>query len=897
MVALTPLALVERTFLFTDLERSTRLWEEQPEVMKDAVLAHFALIEAAVDGAGGHVFNHTGDGLVAAFVEPQAALDAAAVAQRSIAAAPATPLGSLHSRMGIHTGDCYEYVDRFSGRALNRCARLNAVGHARQVLVSGTTAAAVESESLGQLRLHYLGEFELRDLSQPERVYQLVGEGLQAEFPDLRTRGTLTSRLPRELDTFVGRVADVTALTRLLRATDSSVVTLTGEAGVGKTRLARRAAAACAPGFRDGAHWLDVASSPGQRLVAELAGMLGSPMPADVASAVRELASAVATQQLLLVLDNCESDLDAVRGLVGALIDRGPDVRVLATSRIPLDLPGERVHLVDPLPVEPDRGRALSAAGELFVDRASSLPEARELSADERRTVGDICAALGGLPLAIEQAAASLEFQSLRQLLDAVQSEDLANAAGFERVMASIDRTAGLLTADEARLLGDLSVFRGAFTVDDVVDVCLEGELSVVQAHGLLRGLRRLSFVHPSGSIDGSGFRLLEPVRAFALTRSAVTQSSRARHETRVLDLARTAADGYRTGDQRPHVEALRASWSDIRVVVRSKLDRGETTAVLELVESLHEYCLFALLPDVYTWADELAQLDEMDANPLVTGIRALGAWVRGDLDVATALAKRSLAVDSESEAARYAHRALMNTYSYRSSMADAAPHYLALVQINLESPAAFWNVDGLASQAIGLNQIGHDEDAVEAAKAAVDLAERTRNQACLSWAYYSLGVSVASSSPMHARSALERSVYEADVVGSTWNSNNGRLELLLLRRRFSDAASGDFTFDVEGAQIAWELLGRFERARAMTQLWQVAMETAWMLAESGRLDDAAALYAPVVGRPRMPRPDAPALDRQVADLLGGRDANPYLADEQVLGLCRSGLELLLGTG
>lgn len=892
---LSPLALVERTIFFTDLERSTRMWEEQPEVMKTALQEHFGIIEHAVEAAGGRVFNHTGDGLVATFDAPEHALVAAAEAQRAIGAAAATPLGQLHSRMGIHSGECYEYEDRYSGQALNRCARLNAVGHAQQVLVSGGAVDRLGDELPAGIELVHLGEYWLRDISDAEQVYQLTGPGLRRDFPPIRSRSTTHERLPAVLDSFLGRRAEMDQLGRLLLAPETRLVTLTGEGGVGKTRLARELAGELSKYFRDGAHWLDLASTRPGDVTADLARLLGVPMSGSDDESVRELAAAISGQELLLVFDNCEMAIEDVRELARSIISHGRETTVLTTSRQPVELEGETRWTVRPLQVSPGPTHEPSEAVELFLDRAAHVAPRLRLDGTTSPVVEEIVNALDGVPLAIEQAAASLDVQSLDDLRLAIEEQRLSEVPGFDRVMTSIARTATLLDRAESDLLDDLVVFNGGFTVGAVAEICGDGNLTTAQAAASLANLRRLSFIRPDGGDGATRFRLLEPIRAFAGARRETPDALIERHRRYFVELALREGARYRHGDQRQPVVELDASWGDIRAAVTLTLARGHIVEVAEIVLAVHEYCLFSLVPDVYQWAARVKDDAGDQYFGAMTGISALGSWMRGSMDDALEQAMTALAADSTSELARFASRAAMNALAYLGDMEEAGKHYARLVRLLRDSPDEFWQVDGLASESIGLMQVGWQEPALERARAARALADRTGNQACLFWSFYALGFALASTNPQEARAALERSVHEADLVGSHWNANISRLELLLLRRRLSKTES-HFTLDIEGAQIAWDLVRRFHRTRAHVQLWQVAIETAWMLAESGRFDEALELYAAVHSKPRMPRPDAADVDQQVVALLGDRPIPvSYLSDEQIISLCTEGLRELLG--
>ena len=387
------------TFLFTDIEGSTRLWDERPDEMREALTEHDAILRAAISSSDGVVFATGGDGFAAAF---HRVVDAVAAATQSQATLDAHPF--LKVRMGIHTGEAQERDGDYFGPVVNRAARIMAAGHGGQVLLSAATAAVLDSTALIDL-----GEHSLAGLSAAVRVYQL-GSG---DFPALRSVDAVATNLPGERTEFVGRDRALAELERLTAT--NRVITLTGVGGVGKTRLAIQLAAQMLSEYRDGVWIVELAPLIDEALVAaQLLSAIGAPGRAEdepLAAACRYLAQ----KRVLLVLDNCEHVLDAVAVAVDRIVDHAPRVTVVTTSREPLGVSGERVFRVPSLSIEADDG-TVGDAVELFVRRAAQVRSDFVLDAGTQDAVSQICRRLDGIPLAIELAAARVNVLPVEQI-------------------------------------------------------------------------------------------------------------------------------------------------------------------------------------------------------------------------------------------------------------------------------------------------------------------------------------------------------------------------------------------------------------------------------------------------------------------------------------------------
>jgi predicted ATPase/class 3 adenylate cyclase len=494
------------TFLFTDIEGSTRQWEQSP-AMADLVTRHFDVLRAAVAAAGGEVFATLGDGIAAAFDAAGSAVAAAVVAQRDL-----VELG-LAVRMGIHTGEVERVDGDYRGRPVNRAARIMAVGHGGQILVSDVAAALVRAGWRDDaVELVDVGARRLRDLAEPERLWQVVHPDLRRAFPVLASEDTVRSALPAARSSLVGRELDAQHIATMLR--HERVVTLTGVGGVGKTRLALRVAGDLAE--RVGEVWfvgLSGITDPGDVVDAVALAVGASGPPGSALAAATAILSSTAG---LLVVDNCEHVVDAAAAVVDALATACPQLRIMATSREALAVEGEQVVAVRPLPIA-------TAAVELFRERAAAAGVA--LGDGHRPAIEALCSRLDGLPLAIELAAARAATLGVAAIADGLDgSDDRAllrsgrrGATGRHGTMqATIEWSYQLLDPDEQRLFRRLGAFADGFELDAVQHIATSIGIAAPAATRHLESLVHKSMVVADACGSLVRFRLLATVRAFA---------------------------------------------------------------------------------------------------------------------------------------------------------------------------------------------------------------------------------------------------------------------------------------------------------------------------------------------------------------------------------------------
>src|SRR6516165_2929696 len=449
MTAAAPSGVV--TFLFTDVEGSTRRWEADADAMRAAMAAHDNVLREAIEAHGGFMFKHTGDGVCAAFASPRSAVDAAVTAQLAL---------ELPVRMGIATGEAELRERDCFGSVLNRAARVMAAGHGGQILVAESTASLLSSVDLVDL-----GPRRLRDLPTPVGVFQVRAHGLRSEFPPLQALDASPGNLRAVTTSFIGRESEVAELQGAVKA--HRLVTLTGVGGVGKTRLALEVAARLADEFPDGAWFFDLAAVADPAAVPDAVAAVLGIIQQPGKSVANSVAAALEGRVRLLVIDNCEHVLDAAAGLVEAILAASATVTILATSREGLRVADERLWPVPSL----DVGAGIdSAAVSLFIERAQGVSPGFSVgNADEADAVVEICRRLDGIPLAIELAAsrmASMTASEVRDRLDQRFRLLVGSRRGLERHHTLRHAVAwSYVPIDDAEkpLLERCSVFAGGF--------------------------------------------------------------------------------------------------------------------------------------------------------------------------------------------------------------------------------------------------------------------------------------------------------------------------------------------------------------------------------------------------------------------------------------------------
>jgi predicted ATPase/class 3 adenylate cyclase/DNA-binding CsgD family transcriptional regulator len=599
------------TFLFTDIEGSTALLRRVGQgAYAQALADHHALIRSALAAHGGSEANTLGDGFFAAFSSPRACMAAVLQMQQAIQA-HAWPAGEqVRVRMGIHTGEAEQTGAGLVGLDVHRAARVAGVAHGGQVLVSETAAALVRDSLPPGAALTDLGVHRLKDLGRPEQIFQLHAAGLRVEFPPLRSLGSaaLPNNLPAQLATFIGRERELAEVRAL--AGSSRLVTLTGAGGCGKTRLGLQTAAELLDGSGDGVWLVELAAVTDQDAVAPamaaalgIAGQPGRPI-------AETLVDALAPQDILIVLDNCEHLIGGCAKTAELILRRCPQVHLLATSREPFGIGGETIYRVPSLslPGPGDNGSASlesSDAVALFADRARTQGVSLAVGGQAAKLVVSVCRRLDGMPLAIELAAARLRTMSLASLHDRLDQRFRLLTGGSRTALerqqtlrATVDWSYSLLTGAEQLLLRRLPVFAESFDLDAAEAVCGFGDLETLDVAGLLGSLADKSLVVAEPGGGSLRYRLLETIRQFAAERLAEAGQDEAAalaaaHCAHFLSVAEAAAPRLTGRDQGIWLARLDAEQANLRRAAGHAVGDPEGTArVLRFGVALRRYWL-----------------------------------------------------------------------------------------------------------------------------------------------------------------------------------------------------------------------------------------------------------------------------------------------------------------
>jgi predicted ATPase/class 3 adenylate cyclase/tetratricopeptide (TPR) repeat protein len=651
------------TFLFSDLEGSTRMWEEHPEAMKGALARHDQILRDAVEGHGGQVVKSTGDGLHAVFGRPEDAVAAAVEAQLGLDAERWFETGPLRVRMGLHTGTAEARAGDYFGPALNRAARLAASAHGGQVVVSEATVGVVRDALPVGVALEDLGEQRLRDLTRPERVFQLVHADLPREFPPLRSLEAVPGNLPAQVTSFVGRDQDAKRVAATLE--QARVVTLTGVGGVGKTRLALHVAttAVSAP-YRDGCWLCELGGVRDPEAVPDALVAAFGVEPRQGVTVTNALLEYLRPKELLVVLDNCEHLLQPVGELVACIEQSCAKVQILATSREGLGVAGEWILAVGSLPVaEPGADLETvrsSDAVRLFVERAQSVKADFELDPANADAVAQICRRLDGIPLAIELAAARVTTLSAAELAGRLDQRFRVLAGGqrsavkrHQTLRAAIDWSYELLDEPEQRMLDRLSVFAGGFTLDAAEAVTLGEAVERQDVLDLLGVLVSRSLVEADTRGAETRYRLLETIRDYAqelLDRRGETARTRSRHAMWYATYAESVAAAHSAApDDFEWDDELDREVDNLRAAFTWAVDTQDSDTALRLLGNVPVPGVSNVALAFGSGADAAIALPGASEHPnLPAALAAAASFAnqRGEQDLALRLCDEALAAE-----------------------------------------------------------------------------------------------------------------------------------------------------------------------------------------------------------------------------------------------------------
>ena len=653
------------TFVFTDIEGSTRLLQQLGDAFPAVLERHHRLLRDSFASEGGVEVMTEGDSFFVVFTSAPAAIRAAVAAQRALASHDWPEGVAVKVRMGLHTGEGLKVGDNYGGLDVHRAARISAAGHGGQILVSGTTRALVEATLPGDTTLIDLGEHRLKDIELPERLFQISIEGLPQSFPPPRTVDARPNNLPVSLTTFIGREREVGAIAKLVE--ECRLVTLTGPGGTGKTRLSIEVGRELLPRFRDGVFLVLLAAVTDPALVAsEIADAVGIREEKE-APILETLKRELADRELLLVLDNFEQIVDAAP-ILSELLHGAPKLKCLVSSRIVLQTYGEQEYPVPPMSV-PDPTRVADPAAlegyeavALFVQRAKAVRPDFALTADNAAAVAGICEYLDGLPLAIELVASRVRLLGAAEILQRMKDGALGVAKGA-RDLPERQRTLRGAIAWSYDLLDDplkalfcrLSVFRGGCSFAAADSICnRDEELDIDTLDGLSALIENSLIRRTEDAAGDARFRMLQTIREYGmelLESASDCQDIFLRHALYMLDVAREAEANLTKGQG--WVERLSMDHDNLRAAMRWSLDHGRADIGLGIAAAVWRFWQFqGHLTEGRRWLSELLAAPECrDRTELrAKGLMAIGSvtYWQNDFDATRIFYEEGLGIFRE---------------------------------------------------------------------------------------------------------------------------------------------------------------------------------------------------------------------------------------------------------
>jgi predicted ATPase len=809
------------TFLFTDVEGSTRRWEADADAMRVALAAHDEVLRGAIEGHGGWLFKHTGDGVCAAFASPRSAVDAAVAAQREVL---------LPVRMGLATGEAELRDGDYFGAVLNRAARVMATGHGGQILLADSTAVLLSGVDLVDL-----GPRRLRDLPTPVGVFQVQAEDLRTNFPPLRALDKSPGNLRPQTTSFIGREPEVAELQAVVKA--HRLVTLTGVGGVGKTRLAVEVAARLADEFPDGVWFFELAAVTDPAAIPDaVAAVLGTTQqPGKTVS--ESVAAALEGRVRLLVIDNCEHVLDAAADLIEAILTHSAAVRILATSREGLGVPDEQVWPVRSL----DAAAGIdSAAVSLFVERAQGIaPGFSMVDGDEAAAVTEICQRLDGIPLAIELAAsrmASMTASEMRDRLDHRFRLLVGSRRGLERhhtLRHAVAWSYDLLDDTEQALLERCSVFAGGFDLQSACAVAGSDDLDEYAILEVLDALVRKSLLIADRYSGRTRFSMLETIRQFAeeqLVARGEASEIRAAHSRYFAGREADILALWDSPRQREAYDWFTLELANLRTAFRWAADHGDldVAAPIASYAGLLGTCVQTLEP--IAWAEELIEPARAVDHPRLAFLYVIASlcYTTGRIEAAVGYSDAAQIVLGRSrDALPYGTEGVLGPVY----LAIGQPERLAELCRAQLARRRDTHVHIRAWLVIALSFAGSGGEAMDSADGLIEAAEAICNPFLLALALSAYGSAFRDTDPVGALHALGRGLVIAQDSGnragvSVLANTLARLEaehgdpltaldhLTLAIRNFHNA--GDTTtirVPLAILAVLFERLGRYEPA------------------------------------------------------------------------------------
>ena len=851
------------TFVFTDIEGSTRHWDRSAEKMRAALALHDELLHEAVGGNGGRVFKHTGDGVCAVFASPAAAVAAAVEAQISFRHAPWSIEGGLRIRIGIHSGEATTRGDDYLGPALNRVGRLHAVAHGGQVIVSAATELLVRNALSPPFELRYLGEHRLRDLPDPQPIFQATHPELQLDFDDLRTESSSVSNLPLELTSFLGRDDDIANIEdRLAR---SRLVTLTGAGGVGKTRLSLQVGARVADRFSEGVRFCELAPiDSASDVFGAIMTTLDVP-PASGQTNAERLVDWMKSRHLLLMLDNCEHVLDAARSLVASVIGNCPAVTVLATSREALSVDGEHIWPVRPLALPPPDATANDArlfdAVALFEERAQGVRPDFDITDGNVAEVLRICERLDGVPLAIELAAARVRSMSPSEIFGHLDARFrlLGGRAVAKRqtLLGTVDWSYDLLDEGQRLLFNRLAFFQDGFSLEAARIVGVGVGVDEWDVIDIVDELVDKSMLIAELGPEAARYRMLETMREYGMAKAneaGEADEIRARLGRWALHYCETWGPKALGADERIAGSNLDLELANVRSAHAAALLADEIDTAVGIVTALEGYAVIDLRYEIGRWAEQTLANPGAAEHPdryRLLGVAAYIDWAVADYD--RALSRAAEAQDLERRLERpkawLGRQAEINSHWFRGGYEGeaASAAYLGWAIEAEEAGNEFQRGWALAQMAVATAIVSRTPANRALATEALDLARQLQSPFLQSMALYGNAEWLIDSDPNAALDLLRQGV-EVGRHSNRFSYGICLSALAALQGRVGDPSEALALY--RDACELWHQSGNWANQ------WILLRNLAELLPRVGQHEFGAVLYGAVMNGPEMNPPD-----------------------------------------
>lgn len=651
------------TFLFTDIEGSTKLAQSYPEIIQSALDRHQNIIQETFEAAGGFIFEIVGDSFCCAFQNAEDAIRAAVHAQSALCNEPWND-AVIKVRMGIYSGPAEWSGSRYMGYiTLARTARIMAAAYGGQILISGATFEAVKhkfASTVQKINFKNLGERRLRDLIEPVTLYQVIAPGLCEEFPALKTLDARPNNLPLQLTSFIGRNEDLTQIKNFLR--QNRMLTLTGPGGTGKTRLALQAGADVIDDFEHGVWFAELATvNDPSFLPLSILKSLDIPEQPNQ-NATDTLIENLKDKNLLLILDNCEHIVEACTHLSEKLLRNSTQLKILTTSREALQCSGEQVFRTLPLAtptseiVSPEQITQYESV-RLFIERALAIHQQFRITESNCNAVAGICYQLDGIPLAIELAAARTKILTPEKIFERLDDKFRLLTGGQRTALpkqqtlkAMIDWSYDLLSDNEKLLWNRLSIFTGGWTMETAEEICSDEKLTKDNIMDTLSSLTEKSIVMFNSETER--FNILQTLKQYGegnLKRSDEFDILSERHLKFYLDFAKEKNEKIRGSDAETQMKMLEYETGNIGTALKYSLENGLALKTIELASLMSKFWQYAgYLSEGIHWLNEILCKESLPKDSVYARlICQLGNFyrLRGDVDKAQSLIEESLEI------------------------------------------------------------------------------------------------------------------------------------------------------------------------------------------------------------------------------------------------------------